>query len=199
MTNKKGMEVAIGMIVLIILAVIVFIFALTIVFKIFGGAEEIKTQIDIKTKSQIEAAMQRTNDLISIPFNIKQVKAGDDETFGMGVKNIHETGDFSAVISFDNAYYPDGAEIQEIEKMFIEENWLGNFKYVPTFKLKKHEYKIIPITLIADTNIPGGIQKGDYVFNICVFENSQEEIDCSIANKDQTYTEKIYQVIARVG
>jgi hypothetical protein len=200
MSNKKGMEVAIGTIILIILAVLVFILAITIIFKIFGGAEEIKSQVDLKTKSQIEASMQRTNEIISIPFKIKSTKPGKDLTFGVGIKNIRETQQFSASLSFDNAYYPDGKEIEEINnnKAAVEINWLGNFKYILPFTLKKHEYKIIPITMIASQNIQGGIKKGDYVFNLCFFENTDEKIDCIPENIEYTYTGKIYQIIARI-
>ena len=39
MSNKRGIEFAVGTIVLIILAILAFTFALAITFKIFGGAE----------------------------------------------------------------------------------------------------------------------------------------------------------------
>jgi len=198
MSNKKGFEVAVGTIVLIILAVLVFIFAIAIVFKIFGGAEEIKSQIDIKTKSQIEAAMQRTNELVSIPFNVRQTKVGDVVNFGMGVKNIGDPEDFSASICFDAAYYPDGKENAAVDPDSIMDSWLGNFRTIPAFSLGKNEYKLIPITVLAnaDTGL-GPTQKGDYVFNVCIFRKDVPD-DCASASLSEVYTGRKYQVVARV-
>ncbi len=198
MSNKKSMEVAVGTIVLLILAILVFIFAIFIAFKIFGGAEEIKSQIDLKTKSQIESAMQRTNELVSVPFNVKQTKIGDAVTFGMGVKNIHESGDFSASISFDNAYYPDGSIIPNNPEL-IKNKWLGNFQTIPKFRLKKHEYKLVPVTIVADADIGGTTtKKGDYVFNVCIFLEDEEDKSCDTENLDNMYTNRMYQVVVRV-
>ena len=198
MSNKKGLEVAVGTIVLIILAILVFIFAIAIIFDIFGGAEEIKAQIDIKTKSQIEAAMQRTNELVSIPFNVKPTKTGDVASFGMGVKNILTPRDFSASVSFDNAYFPDGKIIPNVLTSTIMEKWLGNFKNIPAFHLGKNDYKLIPITILAyaDTGI-GPTQKGDYVFNVCIFSEADSE-PCDIATLSDVYTGRKYQVVVRV-
>ncbi len=195
--NKKGFEVAVGTIVLIILGVLVFIFALSIVFKIFGGAEEIKSQIDLKTKSQIESAMMRTNELVSIPFNVRKTKMGDAVTFGMGVKNIYDERDFSAVLSFDGAYYPDG-EPMTFDKELLERNWLGNFKTLPSFYLKKYEYKLVPVTIVAYADTGAGIaEKGDYVFNVCIFADEQPD-ECTKDNIDSMYTKRIYQVVVQV-
>lgn len=195
--NKKGIEVAVGTIVMIILAVLSFIFALAILFQIFGGAEEIKTQIDVQTQSQIEAAMQRTNEIISIPLNIKQVKAGKEAVFGMGVKNIYPSKKFSASLSFDGAYYPDGSKITNIYPDLIEEKWLGNFKTISSFTLEKNDYELIPLTIVASPDIESALEKGDYVFNVCVFDKEEPE-ECTISNKANVYTNKIYQVVVRV-
>lgn len=198
MSNKKGLEVAIGTIVLIILAILVFIFAIAIVFDIFGGAEEIKAQIDIKTKSQIEAAMQRTNELVSIPFNVKSTKRGDAVTFGMGVKNILSPRDFSASVSFDDAYNPDGSVMGNVDTETVMDTWLGNFRNIPAFHLVKNDYKLVPITILANTNTGfGPTQVGDYVFNVCIFTKETPD-PCDTASLSDVYTGRKYQVVVRV-
>ncbi|RLE47495.1 hypothetical protein DRJ25_02245 [Candidatus Woesearchaeota archaeon] len=196
MSNKRGIEFAVGTIVLIILAILAFTFALAITFKIFGGAEDIKSQIDSKTQAQIEAAMTRTNELVSVPFNIKQIKPGNAVTFGVGVKNILSPRDFSASISFDGAYFPDGNPIS-VDPGIVEEKWLGNFKLVHEFNLKKNDYSIIPITIFASPDVGGHLEKGDYVFNVCVFDKAVPD-DCASASLSDVYTNRKYQVVVRL-
>jgi hypothetical protein len=208
MMNKKAMEFSIGMIIGIILSILIFSLSLYFVFKWFGSAEELKAEIDKQTREQILSALKTGNQLVAIPISIQEVKRGNTATFGVGVRNIAAEDSFSMAVSFSGAFTPDGKPIP-VEQNYINQKWLGTSATVETFTLKKNQEQLIPILLRADVSTAPGIQsqKGDYVFNLCVYKqpirsDGQPYAECSKnqfqINADAFYTKKIYQLVVRV-
>ena len=208
MMHKKGIEFSIGMIVGLILSILIFGMSLYFVFKWFGSAEELKGEIDRQTQQQIMSALKTGNQLVAIPISIQEAKRGSAVNFGVGVRNIAAEDDFSLAVSFSGAFTPDGKVIP-VDKTYIDQKWLGTSSTVDTFTLKKNEEKLIPILLKADVSTAPGVQtqKGDYVFNMCVYKqplrsDGQPYAECSKnqfqLNSDAFYTKKIYQIVIRV-
>lgn len=209
MMNKRGFEFSIGMIVGLILSILIFSMSLYLVFKWFGSAEELKTEIDKQTQEQIRSALKTGNQLVAIPISIQETKRGNAVNFGVGVRNIATEDSFSMAVSFSEAFAPDGKIITEKERTYIEQKWLGTTATIDTFTLKKNEEKLIPLMLKADVSIAPGIpaQKGDYVFNVCVYKqplrsDGQPYAACTKEqfqlSADAFYTKKIYQIVVRV-
>ena len=210
--SRKGFEMSIGIIVLLILSILIFSLSIYFLFKWFSGAEQLKAEIDRQTQEQIISALKTGNQLVAIPMAIQSVKRGSPATFGAGVRNIGAQNDFSAAVSFSGAYTPDGREIcryGESCAYHIEENWLGNFRSIQTFNLKKNEEKLLPIMIKADLNIDAGkpTPKGDYTFNVCVYQDRLRSdgtppAECSAGqfknDPGHFYTGKIYQVTVKV-
>ncbi len=203
--SKKGLEMAIGTVVMLLISVLIFSMSIYFVFKWFGGAEELKTEIDRQTQEQIVSVLKSGNTLVAIPIAIQETGRGKPVTFGMGVRNVAEGKDFSASVSFSGAYDPRGNPIP-VNVDYVEDTWLGNFNVIDTFFLQRNEQKLIPLPLRASTNIAEGIPtpKGDYVFNVCVYPapltpNGQPPAPCSPGQPfGAFYTEKMYQVTVRV-
>ena len=208
MMNKRGFEFSIGMIVGLILSILIFSMSLYLVFKWFGSAEELKSEIDKQTQEQIMSALKSGNQLVAIPISIQETKRGNAVNFGVGVRNIATEDSFSMAVSFSGAFTPDG-KIIPVDKTHIDQKWLGTTATVDTFILKKNEEKLIPLMLKADVSIAPGIptQKGDYVFNVCVYKqplrsDGQPYAACTKEqfqlSADAFYTKKIYQIVVRV-
>ena len=205
--NKKGIELSIGMIVVLILSILIFALSVYLVFKWFKGAEFIKAEIDKQTEEQITAALRAGNTLVAIPVAVRPAKKGDAVNFGLGIKNVGQEGDFSAALSFAGAYATNGNPII-VDEEYMNKNWLGNFNVVETFHLKKNEQKLMPIQVRAYQAIQEGVltPKGDYVFNVCVYDKPLQDgmpwAECSVAQYNiaasSYYTGKIYQVTVRV-
>jgi hypothetical protein len=210
MMNKKGFEFSIGMIVGLILSILIFSMSLYLVFKWFGSAEELKTEIDKQTSEEISRALK--TGLVAIPISIQETKRGSAVNFGVGVRNIATEYSFSMAVSFSGAFTPDGKVIP-VDKTHIDQKWLGTTATVDTFTLKKNEEKLIPLMLKADVSTAPGIptQKGDYVFNVCVYKQQLRYDPSGIGqpyaactkeqfqlSADAFYTKKIYQIVVRV-
>ncbi len=212
MTNKKGMELSIGLIVILILSILIFSLSLYFLFKWFGQAEELKAEIDRATHEQILTALKSGNQLVAIPIAIQEQKRGNKVTFGVGIRNLAAEKQFSMAAAFSGAYMPNGNAIctaGESCAFYIEEHWLGGFATTPTFTLKKNEEKILPLLIKTDVNIDAGrtTPKGDYTFNVCVYDKKLRDdgtppAACSAGqfsyNPGEFYTAKIYQVTVKV-
>ncbi|MBS3148429.1 hypothetical protein J4219_06075 [Candidatus Woesearchaeota archaeon] len=207
--NKKGMEFAVGFIVMLILTIVVFGIAISLLFKWFGQAEELQAEIDKKTQEQILAALRTGNQLVVIPFSIQETTRGNPVSFGIGVRNVGSEGQFSMALSYSGAYAPDGSTIA-VDPAYVATNWLGNFNVVDTFTLKRNQQDVKPVLLRADVNVANGrpTPKGDYVFNLCVYNkplraDGTAEAPCEIGqfrtNPAVFYTGKIYQITLRVA
>ncbi|MEM3154374.1 MAG: hypothetical protein QW165_02275 [Candidatus Woesearchaeota archaeon] len=209
---KRGFELGIGMIVLIILSILIFSLSLYFLFKWFGSAEELKAEIDRSTREQIITALKSGNQLVAIPNAIRETKRGSAATFGVGIRNLAAEKQFSMAASFSGAYMPNGNVICRTGEpcaFYIEKYWLGGFATTPTFTLKKNEEKVIPQLIKADLNIDEGrtTPKGDYTFNLCVYDaplrsDGSPPAPCTAGqfnnNPAAFYTAKIYQVTVKV-
>jgi len=211
--NKKAITMSIGMIVMLIISVLIFIMAVTLLFKWFAGAEELKAEIDRQTKEQIMQALRIGNQLVAIPVAIQKTRRSNAVAFGIGVRNIKDAGDFSMAIRFSGAYTPEGREICKAGQTcaeYIDEKWLGNFNVIDTFRLKKNEQTVKETSIYAHSSISEGIStpRGDYAFNVCVYNQgltarNEPPAACNIGQFSLTqggdfYTKKIYQVVLKI-
>lgn len=196
--NSKGITFSIGMIVMLILSVLIFSLSLYFLFDWFGEAESLQGEIDRQTQEQIEAALKTGNQRVAIPVSIKDVNRGSPVTFGVGVRNILAAKEFSMSLAFSSAYTPNGLKIAA-EPTWMEQKWLGNFRTIEPFTLKKNELRVIPVVIKADTNVgQSGVTKpGDYIFNVCVWDSPAPR-QCVKDQLANAYTGKIYQVTLRV-
>jgi hypothetical protein len=197
MMNKKGLELPINMIVLLIISIIIFIGGIALVWKMFGGAGEIQSGIDLQTKSQIEAMLRDSNEIVAIPINKKTADLGKDSTFGLGIRNINtdERG-FSVVIGFSGIYDRAGKQIDIGSKDYIESKWLGSFKTQEQIYIKPKKYETIQLRVRAGTQVDDGVSTprgATAVFNVCVFD--AEPSECVL---QAPVYDKIYQIMLEV-
>jgi len=198
MRTRKAMELPISMIVMLILSVIVFMFGISMVYK-FLQAKDISAEIDQRVQEEIVATLREGNELAAIPQNFAKTKIGEKTTFGIGIRNIQDTGEFIVVVGFDAGYTPDDIKILDTDTTQIEDNWLGNFKHQGGIKIEKDKFRIIPIAIRTGTQINPNkqTQKGTYVFNVCVFKDTTPA-PCIMGNMASTYNKKIQQINLQV-
>jgi len=177
--QKRGMELAVSTIVIIILSILIFIGGIALTWKLFAGAEELKTGIEQKTKQQIEAMLRQGTDLVAIPINSQRVDIGKDAVFGLGIRNIKQEPDFTIVLGLSGMYDAGQRTLTQADKPYIEERWLGNFK-TQSSAIDKNAFGIVPLSIRAASTIDAGIPtpKGALaVFNVCVFHGTEQIAD----------------------
>ncbi|MBD3354943.1 hypothetical protein GF361_03080, partial [Candidatus Woesearchaeota archaeon] len=102
--NKKGIELSVNFLVIVIISLVILSSGILIVRRYFSTAEDIKTQLDEQTERQIEASLGQGK-MISVPFKRKTIGRGESDILGLGVLNIedHRT-EFNVNISLSSAY-----------------------------------------------------------------------------------------------
>jgi hypothetical protein len=203
LANKKGMELSLTVLVLIILTVIIFIGGIAFVWKLFAGAEEIKAGIDLNTQRQIEALLRDSNELVAIPVNTKATNPGKEVTFGLGIKNIQSTRGYFILTSFSDLYDLQGKLVDGSEKEHIEERWLGAFQHQGPIDVGKNKDAVVPLRIRAATTIAEEqpTPRGSIAaFNVCVTDAELTEgTDCAPGIPPETlYGNKIRQVFVEI-
>jgi hypothetical protein len=200
--NKRGMELSLTVLVLIILSIIIFIGGIALVWKFFAGAEEIKGGIEKNTKDQIEALLRSGNEIVAIPINTQKVVPGREAVFGLGIRNIKpQDTSFFVRIDFAGIYDAKGKQLQVgYDESYIEQNWLGAFQESEAVDIARNQFETVPLRVRAGPNLDAygtSPPKGTLVaFNVCVFAD-QPLGDCTPENRENAY-DKMRQVIVDI-
>lgn len=157
--NKKGIELSINFIVMLILALAMFSGGLMFVTKFFGHAEKVKGSLDAQTEKQIEKLLDSGSPVV-IPISTKEVFRSEYTTYGVGVL-AQFNGKYTLNVEYQNGF--EKSTKKEILKTQVNaQEWLSG---VPaTIDLKKNEkgkYMIL-------VTVPKGIPSGTYIYKATV-------------------------------
>ena len=83
--GKRGIELSVNFIVMLIIAIVVFSLGLSVTFKLIGKVQKVSDAVDASTKADIERLLVRSNQRTVLPFNNKAVRIGEDATFNLGI------------------------------------------------------------------------------------------------------------------
>lgn len=156
--NKKGIELSINFVVILIITLVVFGGTLAIAIKVLKGADEMKKGLDKQTEERLQSMLTSGSEEVAIPFTNKDTKQGEPVVFGIGVLNtLGINAEFQINIEQGTAVNKDGEEISPGTWTFITPTNIG--------AVRNNDYKISSIVLIPSSNIVNG---GTYVFNIRV-------------------------------
>jgi hypothetical protein len=200
MSDKKGLELSLTVLVLIILSILIFIGAVTLVWKFFAGAEDIKAGIDLQTEKQIDALLRGGNELVAIPVNTKSVSIGREAVYGVGIRNLGDERDFYVWLDFEDMYDRAGRRVGvAYDADYIAQYWLGAFQALGPVTIAKHQHEIIEarvraVQMVApDTPTPRNVIAA---FNVCISDQLPETVGpCTLDTPtDLLYGKKIRQV-----
>lgn len=171
-TMKKGMELSINMLVVIILGIFILSAGFIFLNKIVNTNEELLKSIDQDTQTKIENSLSR-GELVAIPNNVRNARFKVPEYFGIGIKNkLTREYEFKVIAELNNVILPDGTEDTNIIVI--------PFMNDESFTLAPNEAKTdIPLSI----TIPEGSPKGTYIFNIDVQYNNVSQTPSWITYK----------------
>jgi len=168
---KKGFELSVNFIVILIISIVVFGFGLRFAYTMFSSAHETVAIFDEQMQKEVENSLYQGN-IVAIPVNQKEMRIRDTETFGLGILNqLGETKYFKVFIDFATAVDEHGEVFSEdILNNVNVEDW--TFEESPVYQLKDNEHKIMPLAF----SVPLGTKKGTYVFNVGVYHSDSEDV-----------------------
>lgn len=172
MLNKKAFEVAVNFIVILVISLIVFAFGLYITNKFFRQAEEVKADIDLETREQIEKLLD-DGSRVAIPLNRRTIARGHSDTFGLGILNVLGGSPtiFTVRVGFDAAFEINSSNMSGANGGgFIDQDWI--FSDVQNFTISNMEKETVPIYVKVGGSMGSGpelvTREGTYVFNVYI-------------------------------
>ena len=146
--NKRGIELSVNFLVMLILSLIVFMFGLYLVYQFFGTATELQTQLDEQTEKELQA-MLISGERVALPKAQINLQRGKSYTFGLGILNtLGAEKEFSVNILTGPAYR--GTE----EITYTGEYGLATIP-AKTYSIKNTEQRLlaIPVRVNQDAQI----------------------------------------------
>ena len=168
MRSRKGIELSINFIVILILSLIIFVGGLVFTTKFFNMAMDEKARLDKETEAKIDQLLA-DGAPVAIPQNKKAIKRGHSDVFGLGIRNIYrEPKDFYVVMSFSKAYRRDNTAIDDADDAYIDSNWI--FADIGQHTLNPNSNMIVSLYVEVQGQMDEdfGTELGTYIFNVCV-------------------------------
>jgi len=106
--NKKGIELSINFIVMLIIAIAVFGMGLMLFRQFFIQAEDIKQNLDEQTKAELTQKMMSSSEQVIVYPTQLTIKKNSGDVVGVGILNIGTNTDFDIYSSYIGCYDREG-------------------------------------------------------------------------------------------
>jgi len=179
--SKKGFEVGISFFVTLVIALVIFGFAMSFAFRFFGKAKEYQRELDQNTRAQLESLIINSGDRVAVYPTQTELHSGETEVAGLGILNVLNTATentFTLEVNCTKLIYNDGTaagpdetetECAKIKLVYLSEYIIKNNDNIITSIAIKNTGAVLG-TYIIDarvttpdaegvTQVYGGVQK----------------------------------------
>ncbi|MEM4268433.1 MAG: hypothetical protein QXK37_06420 [Candidatus Woesearchaeota archaeon] len=167
---KKGMELPVNFLVMLVLGMVMFGTAIYIAYKVFSNAEELQEVVDKQTKTKIESMLKNSNQKVVLGIGTKTIKRGEKDTFWVGIRNEF-TEDKDFYIKADcSAAFSDKIEICNEERenqqcAAVCDTWAQT---IGSKKIQPKEVGYLSVHVM----VPKDAQNGNYNFKVLICADS---------------------------
>ena len=192
MKSKKGIQLTINMIVVLLMSITILILALVLAGKIFSGVDDIEATLTDQTVKELNRLLDN-NARVQLLHSAKTIERGDFDNFALGIKNIDNTFGpyFRVEVRYDKGVAEDGSDIQlDInDQETINQAWWDSYMLIqnptPNIPVNKRDHSAIAIG-VRDT-----ARSGTYIFNVLVCEGASQPASC---NPNDLYGDRVKQI-----
>ena len=94
MKYKRGIQLSVTFLVIIIITMTVFSMSLYLIRQFFLATQEVEKQITADIQREVERRLAESGERVAIPLNKRTIKPGTSHAFGLGILNTGETSPF---------------------------------------------------------------------------------------------------------
>jgi hypothetical protein len=109
--NKKGIELSINFVVMLIIALVVFGMGIVLFTRFFQEAENIRDNLDDQTRRELEAQMMSSSEQIVIYPTSLTIRKGKADVIGVGILNVGDSDKFTVLSEYKTCYDRDGNDL----------------------------------------------------------------------------------------
>ena len=162
MKKKAAIELSMNFLVGIILAIAIFYFDIYFLGKIMST--DIEAILPDYYAEEAKACASRGDRLCIIEKRL-EIRVRKYGSFGLVVNNmLGEEANFKPIIDFSLGVLDNEDEVDEIEGIWTQEQ-------VRAVNLENNDYELVSLPF----TVPGGAKAGDYIFNVYVCYDSNDE------------------------
>jgi hypothetical protein len=166
--HKRGFELSIGFIVILIMTIVIFAGSLMFIRSLFTETQTIQSALTTETQSEIERLITSGQTAAVVP-SVVDTRTGVNTVIGVGWSNIlPQATDFGLVIAFSNAFDANEQPIIEADPDVMERWVLYSFG---PYHVDRGDHTTAVVGVKPQFEIASGVRtpKGNYVFNVCLF------------------------------
>ena len=163
--KKASINLAMSTIVMVIIGMVMLTSGILLMQSFITGAEDIKTQLDAQTESELERLMIDAGKKVALPLHTVQLEAGEDHIFGVGILNIDYSlyGDqFWIDITLSKLLDEEDVEVEDVNDLKALSWFLYNTEKI-TIQENQHMSEALYI------GVPEDAPKGTYIYNVYVY------------------------------
>jgi hypothetical protein len=167
--KKKGLELSINFIIVLVLAVVTLFMGIIIFNLVFRAGIELEQEVSQSTKDQINRLLMAGDENVIMPEFFREMSVGEQKAFGLGIRNYGGTEKFTINIIFDLAV--DSNNIDRTSQV-IAGGGVGEWYFEKIdATVAANELEVISVPIRVRSNA-----KNDwvYVFNVEVRDSSNE-------------------------
>ena len=165
MLNKKAaIGLSMNVLVVVIISMVILGGGIGLLYKFIGGAEDIKSELDVKTTQELERLLVDQGKQVALPLHIVNVQRGESHAFGLGILNVGGVGEeFSITVSSVKVVDENGEDVTAVTNLDNIEKWLLYEKGLIRIQENEHKKEAILV------KVPTAALKGQYIFNVKVW------------------------------
>src|SRR3989338_4844401 len=202
--NKRGIELTVNFIVMLILGIAMLSGAIILTTKLFGKAKKYQDQVDSNTQAEIKKLITSSNDQVIIYPARKTMTRKDSATFGVGVQNtlkntIGKSDDFTISVAFAKAYTGDKLQLCDSGDETTDPDCIKSapstwLKIGNSQKINKNEVKSFHVTVSTQGNPKSAV----YVFDVRVCVGQISSDDCYNQPNDDLYDQTVHKIYVNI-
>ena len=174
--SRRGIELSINFIVMLVLAIAVFAGGLVFASKFFSHAEKMRGTLDAQTQRQLEKLLDSGSPVV-LPISSKEIFRNKFDTFALGVlaKNM---GTYTVRVDFKEAF-EKGSNYPLRRYADLENSWIKPSSE-QSLELEKNEKG----KFLIGVEVPKDAEKGTYIFEVSVAFEAGEGVDSSLSTDE---------------
>jgi|GEM_PF-3115035 len=180
--QRKGMEIAVSTVVVLIIGIIVFGSGIFLMGKINKGIGDIEKNMDSNTENQLRAQLA-SGGVVAVPESGKVIRRGQTANYWIAIRNtLNKDQEFTVKTEFRRAL------TENEEDMFPQltndiqndvQHWIAG-QGIDTIEVKNNDARFLDVYIRPGTVLDKSALAGSYFFNVCVLmEGANPDEPCT--------------------
>ncbi len=164
--SKKGFQLSINMMVVIILGIVLLMAGMSIFYKGYNKVTEMREDVNAQNKQALNNLMTNDDALVAVPFTSKEGKRGSFVDYDVGINNeLGASTTFYTCIDYSGSSADFDASDGEAPFSNDDKSWFLVYPGLLEQDIKNNDKGYVPIRITIPKK---GVLKGQYVFDLVV-------------------------------